>query len=400
MTRYAYICIGAVGHLYPSLGVVRELLARGHIVTYVVPPWSEALAAKSGATVTCYQSSLLAAAPRKVNGFAVGDIPLHAMHEINTATEEIVDIIRRLRPDCLLVDGYTLTGFLAAEALQLPMIRMESSYLPGPYHLYHDAATGRLKSSLTSAQSLRKFEEGTADLIGRLAVPPKSFLELVETSGVRNVVFVGSEFHPCADQYDQRTVFVGPTHGGRQGLCLTEKMFSPKWRSPRRTRVFISFGSVFTHQPGLLDLLADALQSEEYDCACVVGNAYPEQWMADFPSNFHVGCWADQLAMLPEVDLFVTHGGMGSVMESLAHATPLLVIPQFPEQMATALRCEELGVGRFLDRETVSISLLRQTIRDMLRSRTLVQRCAQFQERLHIDGGHLRAADIIEDCRC
>ena len=34
----------------------------------------------------------------------------------------------------------------------------------------------------------------------------------------------------------------------------------------------------------------------------------------------------------PNVKLFITHGGLGSFLESLYHATPLLVMPGFVDQ--------------------------------------------------------------------
>ena len=42
--------------------------------------------------------------------------------------------------------------------------------------------------------------------------------------------------------------------------------------------------------------------------------------------------------MLPLCDAFVTHGGMGSVMEALLHRVPLAVIPVFGDQIWNADR--------------------------------------------------------------
>ena len=40
----------------------------------------------------------------------------------------------------------------------------------------------------------------------------------------------------------------------------------------------------------------------------------------------------------PNVKLFITHGGLGSFLESLYHATPLLVMPGFVDQFFMANR--------------------------------------------------------------
>ncbi|CAE7649312.1 yojK, partial [Symbiodinium pilosum] len=61
---------------------------------------------------------------------------------------------------------------------------------------------------------------------------------------------------------------------------------------------------------------------------------------------------------LPQVELlrrarpvlFVTHGGQNSFMESLTVGTPMLVCPGFGDQLATAAKAEQMGLGLKVDR--------------------------------------------------
>jgi UDP:flavonoid glycosyltransferase YjiC (YdhE family) len=55
--------------------------------------------------------------------------------------------------------------------------------------------------------------------------------------------------------------------------------------------------------------------------------------------------WADHDALLPDVDMVVTHGGLGTTLRSLAHGKPLLVLPLGRDQHFNARRVAELGVG-------------------------------------------------------
>lgn len=43
------------------------------------------------------------------------------------------------------------------------------------------------------------------------------------------------------------------------------------------------------------------------------------------------------------VDLFLTHGGQNSFMESLMAGTPVVVCPGFGDQIANAMRAEMTG---------------------------------------------------------
>ena len=49
------------------------------------------------------------------------------------------------------------------------------------------------------------------------------------------------------------------------------------------------------------------------------------------------------------VKLFITHGGLGSFLESMYHATPVLVMPGGMDQFFMANRAQSLGIGLRLD---------------------------------------------------
>ena len=63
------------------------------------------------------------------------------------------------------------------------------------------------------------------------------------------------------------------------------------------------------------------------------------------PPNFLACGVVPQLDVLPLCDAFVTHGGMGSVMEALLHRVPLAVIPVFGDQIWNADRAGAAGLG-------------------------------------------------------
>lgn len=47
----------------------------------------------------------------------------------------------------------------------------------------------------------------------------------------------------------------------------------------------------------------------------------------------------------PNLKVFITHGGMLSIMEAVYHKVPLLVLPGFGDQQGNAARCERMGHG-------------------------------------------------------
>jgi len=63
--------------------------------------------------------------------------------------------------------------------------------------------------------------------------------------------------------------------------------------------------------------------------------------------------------VLQQTSVFVTQGGMNSVMESLYFGVPMVVIPQMREQEMTAQRCAEFGLGIALDQSNLTAEKLR-----------------------------------------
>ena len=65
----------------------------------------------------------------------------------------------------------------------------------------------------------------------------------------------------------------------------------------------------------------------------------------------------NQIGLLDKVDLFITHGGMGSYQEALWKGVPLIVRPISYDQFLIAHEVERLGFGLKLPEETDIVTL-------------------------------------------
>lgn len=64
--------------------------------------------------------------------------------------------------------------------------------------------------------------------------------------------------------------------------------------------------------------------------------------------------------------LFITHGGLGSVMEILRAGVPVVAIPHFGDQYYNVRICEHLGVGVKLDRKELSAESITSAMQTVL----------------------------------
>lgn len=115
------------------------------------------------------------------------------------------------------------------------------------------------------------------------------------------------------------------------------------------------------------------------------------------PDNFLVRPHVPQLEVLEHTGVFVTHGGMNSVMEAIYYGVPMVVVPQQPEQAMTAARVAELGLGVALEPGQVTASALRDAVTTVSGDAGGYRsRIAYMQQAARDAGGYLRAADAIQ----
>ena len=103
-----------------------------------------------------------------------------------------------------------------------------------------------------------------------------------------------------------------------------------------------------------------------------------------------------QPAILPMVDLVITHGGNNTVTEAFHHGKPMIVLPLFWDQVDNAQRVHETGFGRRLSTYGFKASELTSAIDRLLKDRQLSERLAAMSSRIKSTSGTVRAADLIE----
>jgi UDP:flavonoid glycosyltransferase YjiC (YdhE family) len=103
-----------------------------------------------------------------------------------------------------------------------------------------------------------------------------------------------------------------------------------------------------------------------------------------------------QPAILPQVDLVITHGGNNTTCEALHHGKPMVVLPIFWDQYDNAQRIDESGLGVRLATYECEAPELTGAIDRLLADGALKARLAAMAERLQSRSGTVAAADLIE----
>jgi UDP:flavonoid glycosyltransferase YjiC (YdhE family) len=172
------------------------------------------------------------------------------------------------------------------------------------------------------------------------------------------------------------------------------------WDLPEHLRdrngalLYLSLGSLGSADVGLMQRLVDLLATTEHRVIVSKGPLADQITLHD---NQTGEGFLPQPAILPQVDLVITHGGNNTVTEAFHHGKPMIVLPLFWDQVDNAQRVDETGFGRRLSTYAFRDEELTDAIDELLADRELHARLSNISARLRSNPGNVRAADLIEE---
>ncbi|VDL77587.1 unnamed protein product [Nippostrongylus brasiliensis] len=91
-------------------------------------------------------------------------------------------------------------------------------------------------------------------------------------------------------------------------------------------------------------------------------NVYPMKWIPQ----------TDLLAD-PRLSLFITHGGINSILEAIFHGKPMIVVPLFGDQPLNSKNVHKRGLGTVIEKHRLNKMTLTEAIRKTLGNREILR---------------------------
>ncbi|MGE3277356.1 MAG: glycosyltransferase [Vicinamibacterales bacterium] len=301
-------------HTAPSLPVVSALVQAGAEVTFHTTSRYHAMVEATGARVATY--------PSWCDAFECGKPLEQHVCDVSSATAPLVSA---LAPAC----GAELVVFDASAAWG------------------REIAT-RLRVPAAASVTTFVFTRAMLQLISRPSWMSEADIDVLATTGELKLVYTSRAFQPGGEFLDASHLFIARDFAGASPGDGARVI-----RDSPRPLAYVSLGTIYGGDVGLLRRVSAHLDAAGWQVIVSLGS--PDTSVGDgWPSGVRVFPFVDQLSILKEASLVVTHGGLQTVTEALAHGVPMIVLPLDVDQHVVARRAVHAGAAIVLDPKTTT----------------------------------------------
>ena len=349
----SFLCMTwQAGHVPPMLALAKRLTRRGHDVRFLAPAAIEPLASDEDAFV---------------GGDHVpdweGERGLLIEEQLDKVVEyfylpewrDAVDAeLRRAHTDLVVSDLLLANGARAADDLGVP-VALTSVILFQPWY----------------------------DVYGRFGLRGETTAEVVDRAAATLLLFPEELDYP--GELPQSVRHVGPIPDPDPVEAFTLP-WPPENDDPL---VVITFSSSYQRQEVAMAEVAEAIADLPIRALLLTGRHVD----VPAPPSVVVREWLPHAAVLPAASLCITHGGLGTIQNALAHGVPMIVMPHLIEQALNGQRVFEIGAGKLVPTEAGPDDI-RAAVSEILGNQSFRQSAERASAWFH-DGGD-QAVEILE----
>lgn len=421
MNRVLIATMSAAGHVGPLVPLARELVRRGHDVS-----WYTGAAYRNKVEATGATFYPQVHAPDRDPGQMDPEFPERAelkgiakfkfdirnvfIAAVPGQVADLEDLLDDVRPDVIVAEpGMAAAASVIEHRHGIPWATCGISAFSmksvdaAPFGLGlkpASGAAGRLRNralhKLIDRTLYREIDRDYRAMRAELDLPPT-------TGGVFDAVLSPHLYiQPTVPMFEYprgdlapEVRFVGPL------LPPAPAEFAkPEWwdemQFDRRPLVLVTQGTVATDPRELLLPTLEALRDEPVQVIAVTGGPDPADLPAP-PANARIERYVPFAPLMPHVSAMVTNGGYGGLHFALAHGVPLVVAGKTEEKPELVARVNWSGAGIGMRTQSPSPARLRRAVHRVLDEPRFACRALALQSEMARYDGPAMAAGLVEN---
>ncbi|MEM0442729.1 MAG: glycosyltransferase family protein [Candidatus Caldarchaeum sp.] len=381
MFIHVAVCGIGLGHASRSLVVARELMRRGHGVSFSAYGQAVPYLERTG-----FSPSRVPAVKYGVGDDGVVSVKKTIKENITLPARFLSQVgaeavnISETGTDCVVSDTRA-SAVAAAKLMNKPVATILNQYNLLLETRRHRRAAKLAEPALQAAQLIWDL----SDVIIVPDLPPPSTISEATLDFPRKVV--------------NRVLYVGP-------LVDPPAVSQQEMMSLRRTYggsdkplVLITVSGGLEEKRRLVEKFLEIAPRLSSRFSYVLSTANPGGGESFRVGSFYVSSWVEDLdSMIMAADLVVGRGGLTLITKCMAYGKKMLLIPtpQHGEQNANALKAKELGLAEVYDQDMLDASEFEAVVSDVLENSRMDHAAKTHQSRVRELGGARRAAEAVE----
>ncbi len=379
--KVLYASIPAWGHVLPVLPGLVELRDRGHEVRMLA-------SASFEREVACRVDAVAYHSPMDDLDVPVDLADMGAVLPtlLAEARSAFAALTAQERPDVVVADVLSMAGWLYAQAVGLPLVRVWPVFASNSEFSLHTDYASRHDDDRSTGAFFGAVAQFLAE-VGLGSVPPERFFD---NEADHNIGLYPRELQPRGDTFDDRFSFVRP--------CIRppEESEDLAWLRGDGPLAAVSLGTVFTDNKAFFRSCVAGVDRLGWRAAVAVGPTLTRADLGPVSERVVLRLRLPMIDTLRHATVLVSHGGLTSTVEALAQGVPVVIAPQIGEQRAVADQVEALGVGVRL-REPVTPESVAEQLRAVAADQEMAARVADLRTRLVDDRPGAEFADALEE---
>jgi zeaxanthin glucosyltransferase len=410
VSHFAVLSYRGTGHLNPMVALCRELVARGHRVTFFQTAELEHRVSSQG--LEFCSIGLSAARPAKRSRRAHKWKFVREIVALRDGIDRIafdMELFLRQTPpamegrgiEAIIMDEIALAGPTMAEMLRVPYVVISTSVphnfgWEGPQSITprvtllermqrvcHQVSVlcmrGPVRHRLDKLRrarglsSLRQMKQNYPELAHITQLP--QCLDLPRTVLPRNFHYAG----PFVDEASR------------------PPMGFPWERLESRTIVYASLGTSRSSDLTTFHLIAQACSELCLQLVISLGGRRDPDSLRGLAGDAIVVKDVPQLEILKRADVVISHGGLNTALEALMEGKPMLVIPRAFDQPAVAARLWRCGAAVVLPAKKLTAKTIRSALVTLLTQPDYRDAAIKMKAAVCSSHGLEYAADVIEN---
>ncbi|HTI10236.1 MAG TPA: glycosyltransferase [Puia sp.] len=370
MSSIVFLIDNKEGHIIPSFKLAHSLRKRGHDIIYLSIVDNEQLVKSQGYRFYPLFSDIYTEGFNQANKMLMDNDHLDKMakHLSKIMNGALDGFFAEVRPDLLVISVF---------------LRMEAILLYYKYNIPPVIMTTYLRSTGMT------FAEECMHIV--LNLPGDTATEIVEFimsigipfTSLRELLRPVSTFHElilCPKEFDMNPSSFPDDHVHHLGPSVFEKnvfgpLAQPAVVASGKKIIYASLGSYAVIYgkacSDFFENMVNIMREEEFadfHLILSVGHEFDVSVLKGIPDNVSLVKWAPQTDILKRASLVITHGGLGTIKESIFYGVPMIVFPMLYDQLRNAVLVDYHTLGISEEIEEISKDNLKSAILYVLNS--------------------------------